>query len=66
MIESAIAQGLFKLSLALTAIFMGWLFLRFLDKNSTFDEKINKYANAPIYYGLRFFGVMVVLGLILG
>ena len=66
MIESALLQGAYKITLALVAVIGGWATLRLLDKTSNFDDRIWANPYAPHYFAARFVGVMLVFGLILG
>jgi hypothetical protein len=67
-ILSAIFQGGFKLLLALTAIMMVWVTLKFLDDNIDGDSFADtlKTANPPekmYYFAARFLGVCILVGL---
>ena len=65
MIESAILQGLFKLTMYVLAILLGWGTLRVLD-NSDFVQQMTGSPYAPVYFGARVLGVFIMAGFIFG
>ncbi|SEG12872.1 hypothetical protein [Marinobacterium lutimaris] len=64
-------SSLLTLAFALLALFMGWLSLRLLDRMGgiNFKETVGRITYEPkpaaIYFGLRFVGVCVLLGMVL-
>jgi hypothetical protein len=70
MIEAVLMQAGFKLALALAAIVMVWLTLRFLDdkiENDSFADTL-KTASPPekmLYFAFRFLGICLLVGLVI-
>ncbi len=70
MMEAAIYQALFKLTLAFAGIALAWLTLRFLDdhiENDSFAQtlKTAQPAEKMHYFAYRFLGVCVLVGLVI-
>jgi hypothetical protein len=64
-------SGIQTLAFALIAILLGWLLLRGLDRLSRVDFKLTmtRIAHEPhaaaLYFGCRFVGVCLLLGMVL-
>lgn len=73
MLETAIAQGLFKIFLALVGIGFGRLTLFWMDnliekRETNFSNWIKQAGDnaKALYYGLRFIAVAIIIGCALG
>ncbi len=73
MLETAIAQGLFKICLALVGIGFGRLALFWMDnliekQETTFSNWIKQAGDnaKALYFGMRFLAIAIILGCALG
>ena len=60
------AMGAYKVSLGVIAFLLARLGLLWMDRNSDFTDRIQESSYAPIYFGLRFIGVAIVVGVCVG
>ena len=71
MIDVLMTSSAMTLGFALLALLMGWLALRVLDRTGgvNFKETMGRISYEPkpaaIYFGLRFIGMCLLIGLVL-
>ncbi len=71
MTEVLVTSSAMTVTFALVAIIMGWFLLRWLDRMGgvVFEQTVKGICDEPVaaalYFGLRFVGVCVLLGMVI-